>query len=168
MSLDHGSSVAAPGRQQPVLVVRPYDERIRSRVFHAMEQAGGSFSDEDQIPTGTGDEQAIQWVLRHPARILLVPFHGHRAEDGHSLDGLHFLVRLHQAASGTFPWRVVMPYSRFAAAAVDLRVRSRNYEREYPRELREALLLLSEDDLDRPDVATRIAAHLFVRDGARR
>lgn len=158
------SSVAAPRTARRILAVRPYGDRIRNRVFQVLEQAGWSSQEQDRIPTGTGDEEAVQWVRRSPIRSLLVPFHGHRLDNGQSVDGLQFLLRLHRAASGSFRWRVVMPYSHFAAPAVDLLVASRDFERDYPQGLRDALMLLGEDALEAPDLPARIAAHLSSGD----
>ncbi|MFW5876850.1 MAG: hypothetical protein ACOCXM_08945 [Myxococcota bacterium] len=164
-SKDAFSFTASPATRR-VLVVRPYGDRIRNRVFQVLERAG--WSSQDCVPTGTDDEEAVRWVLHSPTRSLLVPFHGHRLDSGQSVDGLRFLLRLHQAAGGSFRWRVLMPYSHFAAPAVDLLVASHDFERDYPKELRDALMLLSEDDLEDAGLPARIAAHLSSHDVGRR
>lgn len=127
------------GPERRVLVVRPYGEHIRERVFRLLEDAGWT-GNHDSIPTGTDDTRAVQKVLRDPARVLLVPFHGHRSEDGASVDGLRFLLRLHHEAGRGFRWRVLMPYSRFAAPALHLLWSSGTFERSYPQPLRDALM----------------------------
>lgn len=71
------------------------------------------------MPAGTPDADAIVTIRSHSARMLLMPFHGHRGPAGEILDGVKLLHALH-ATDASFPWRVVMPVRSTGAAAFHL------------------------------------------------
>jgi hypothetical protein len=136
--------------------VRPYGPTIRTRVFEAMRRAGCTIDAEDIIPEGTRDAEALRHVLASPNPVLLVPFHGHRVQ-GAQVDGLTFLQRLIETASD-FRWRVVMPISPFASAALTFRLQ--DAEQPIPDAVWERLLILKPTELDAPGLSERLRNHL--------
>jgi len=139
-----------------VTVVRPYAPRIRTRVFELMRRAGCTILPENIVPAGTSDAVAVKAVLERDNLVLLVPFHGHHDGQGNRVDGLGFLMELDKAAHGQFRWRIVMPVSAFAVSAVTA-IMSRG---DVPERIRQWILMISEDDLDQPETADRIRAHV--------
>lgn len=135
-----------------VLVVRPYGDQVRERVFEVMKEAGCLMKSAEVIPPGTSDADAVVWVKGSRAAVLLVPFHGHRDASGGAIDGVHFLRALSDAEGGGLRRRVVMPYSPFAAAAVELARVEPAIER--------SVFFLDTDSLDEPDVVARLRAHI--------
>ncbi len=138
-----------------VTVVRPYGQRIRARVFALLEAVGYRVRAEDVIEEGAGDQDAVQRIIALGARRLVVPYHGHRDRAGAVLDGLGLLRRLHEAVP-TFPYRVLMPVSRFGAAAVEV-ARQR-----LPLELAPAIVFVNEDELGEPGLVSRVAEHFEI------
>ena len=136
----------------PVVVVRPYGERIRKHVFKLVTEAG--FKAPIVIEPGVPDADAVQRVLALGVRVLVVPFNGHRTLANASVDGFSFLRALF-AAAPTAPWRVLMPVSQFGAAAVEIE------RAKLDARFTEAVLFLSEAELEleREQDASRIGAH---------
>ena len=134
-----------------VTVVRPYGERVRARVFALLSRASLEVVPDDIVPSGTSDADAIARVLASPNRILLVPFHAHRDASEDTLDGISF-VRLLVATAPNRGFRVIMPVSRFAAAAVSL-ARTAG-------DMPSAVLLVDEDELADPGLVTKVLAHV--------
>jgi hypothetical protein len=139
------------GLKERVLVVRPYGQRVRAKVFALLERAGLVLHPEDVIPEGTPDDEALRLAASARRRVLLVPFHGHRDTAGHSVDGLVF-VRALVAAAPHRDLRVLMPVSSFGAAAVALAAEKGDVPA--------CVLVLPEAELESPETLARVQDHL--------
>ena len=139
-----------------VTVVRPYAPRIRTRVFELMRRAGCTILPENVVPAGTSDAVAVQAVLERDNLVLLVPFHGHHDAQGNRVDGLGFLQQLDKSGRGEHQWRVIMPVSAFAVSAVTA-ILARG---DVPDRIRRWIMMITEDELDAPETADRIRAHV--------
>jgi serine/threonine protein kinase len=146
-----------PAQRRSVTAVRPYRDAIRERVFQQLERAGLVIEPESVIPVGTSDEDALDAVIASANDILLVPFHGHRDASGKRVDGLSFIELLDARVGGHFRWRVIMPASSFAAAAMSLAMSNSSRLRE---ELKRAIFVIHEEDLDGDDLFMRIGEHV--------
>jgi hypothetical protein len=135
-------------------LVRPYDARIRARVQRLLESLGYAIDPQRTILAGTPDGEAAALLLRYAASTLVVPFHAHKDSEGRQVDGLG-LLQLLAAERPDFPWRVLMPVSRVAAAAAMLRARST-----LPPEAHEGVLVVYEDQLDSLTTSQRARIHL--------
>jgi hypothetical protein len=148
----HGQRVAT----FPTMAVRPYRERIRERVFTALQRAGCVIAPNDIVPAGTSDEDAVARVLGSTHRVLLVPFHAHKDPQGRPVDGMQFITRL-EASAPSWRWRVVMPVSSVAAPAVSIAMSSAAAGTPFARG---DVLFMPEAELDDPALLTRIRRHL--------
>jgi hypothetical protein len=147
---------SAPRTGKTVTVVRPYGPRIRERMFQLLTDAGARVGAESVVPAGTSDEEAVAAVIRLAHPILLVPFHGQRDASGRATDGLKLLRMLRQELGGAFPWRVLMPVSNVARAALTLEFASG----QVPSDIEQATLVIDEADLSSPTLADRIRSHI--------
>jgi len=138
----------------PIAFVRPYSSRIRTVVNKLVLDAGCSIV--GVVKEGTPDSEAVRRVLALAARALVVPFHAHRSRDGEALDGFTFLRTLH-AVAREFPWRILIPVSDFATAAVDLQREDLNPA------LRSAVMFLHERDLAHPGNIAKITNHFGIK-----
>lgn len=134
------------------MVVRPYGERIRARVFSLVDAAGYQISADDLVPQGESDADAAARVFVRGSRRLVVPYHGHRDREGVPLDGLTFVEHLRKL-DPSFPWRVLMPVSRFGAAAVE------SVRESLDATLLASVLFVSEDDLEQPRLVSALRQH---------
>ena len=141
------------------MVVRPYGDRIRGRVFGLVQAAGFRIATEDVIAEGVPDAEAAARVTARGALRLVVPYHGHRSANGEALDGLSFLDHLRRL-DAAFPWRVLMPVSRFGASAVESARASLDAT------LSSALLVVPEDELERPTLVATLAQHFASANAA--
>ena len=135
-----------------VTVVRPYGDRIRRRVFGHIKRAGLRIDSSHVVPTDATDDEAVQLVQRFNDPVLLVPYHARRNRSGSMTDGLEFL-RILVARVGALTQRVLMPVSRFGAAGLELAL----MREELPRE---AVLIITEDELGDLALALRIRDHV--------
>jgi len=119
-----------------------------------LQALGWTVADEDVIPSGTPDDVAVERILGTRNRVLLVPFHGHRARDGETVDGLR-LLQLVRRERPDFPWRVVMPVSAFGMPALTL-ARERGADRGFG----DAIAYLELEALDRAETRARLREHL--------
>ena len=141
-------------RAHPIVFVRPYSTRIRTVVTKLVVEAGCTLV--GVIEEGTPDKEAVTRSIAFDTHALNVPFHAHRSRSGEALDGFSFLRALH-AEAAEFKWRILMPVSDFAIAAVELQ------RDELPPELLNAVMFLYERDLAKPENAKQIANHLGIR-----
>ncbi len=137
-----------------VLVVRPYADQVRERVYGLMSEAGCEMESAEVVPSGTPDAEALTRVRGSRAGVLLVPFHGHRDPSGKAVDGVHFIKALSVTEGGELRRRVVMPYSAFAAAAVEL-------ARVDPA-IEGAVFFLNTSELDAPALVGRLRAYIHA------
>jgi hypothetical protein len=142
-----------------VTVVRPYGDDIRQRMFRALEQAGLAPRPDDVIPAGTVDRVVLAVLRTRPEHVLVVPFNAQRDHEGKRTNGLQLLQQLDAETAGAFPWPVLMPVSRYGAAAAHLMLAESERAEVSPR-LRERVLLIDEEDLADPRLAGRIRDHV--------
>ncbi|MDX1630972.1 MAG: hypothetical protein R3234_03875 [Thermoanaerobaculia bacterium] len=147
-------------------VVRPYREEIRERVFSTLEKAGLEIDSDRIIPPGTPDEEAIEVLESRPGDALLVPFHAQRDEEGHRTNGIELLNGLSERVGVDALGPVIMPVSRFGAGAARLLLSPTAFSDDAPQEeLRNKILLITEEEIDEPDLPARIRNHLLDHGG---
>lgn len=139
------------GLKERVMVVRPYGARVRTKAFALLEKADLVVDEGDVITDGTPDAEAVRIATTARRRVLLVPFHAHADRAGQPVDGLGFVRALVTAAPHR-DLRVLMPVSRFGAATVALA--------QDKGEVPACVLVLPEDELDRPETVARVRAHV--------
>jgi hypothetical protein len=140
----------------PTLAVRPYHERIRERVFLALQRAGCAISLSDVIRAGTSDDEAVTRVLASSHRVLLVPFHAHKDAQGRPVDGVQFVTKL-AARAKAWRWRVLMPVSPYAAPAVSMAMSAAAPGSPLARG---EVLFMPEAELDDPELPAKIRKHV--------
>ncbi|MBZ0112057.1 MAG: hypothetical protein K8J08_06330 [Thermoanaerobaculia bacterium] len=141
-----------------VAVVRPYGERIRKRMFSAIEAAGLEIRSDDILPAHSPDRVVLEQIGTRTDHVLLVPFHAQRDLEGCWTNGFQLLGLL-ERIEPTFPWIVLMPVSRFGAAGAHLTLSSSNGDGPSSK-VREKVLLIDEEGLDDPDLPGRIRRHV--------
>lgn len=147
------------------VAVRPYGAHIRTRVFALLERAGVTVAERDVIPKGTSDDDVIQALRTRRARVLLVPFHAHRDEQGRNVNGIDIVLRIVSELPNFDRVPIIMPISASASAAANLRLEAEDSVA-IPKSVRDRILVIDEADLDRPELLARLASHLrlqFIR-----
>lgn len=140
-----------------VAAIRPYLDNIRKPVTEALAGLGGVLVADDVLPDGAGDVEAQALLVRRGLpRVLLVPFHMSKGEDGNPRHGLSTLAYLAQALPLTTKIPVLMPVSRFGAPGLALQGDRWNARAHVGR-----IMVIHQDEL-RPsaDLQARIAAFL--------
>lgn len=143
------------------IAVRPYRRAVRDKVFDLLERVACFVREEDVIPAGTSDAQAVARVLSARERVLVVPYHAHRDSYGQMLDGMSFIRCLSEAAEDRFRWRVIMPVTGQGAAGLEL-ARSGSTPLLDP-QVEQSLLTLDAAALDNPATESRLDR--FLRGG---
>jgi len=133
-------------------VVRPYSQRIRSRMVAQLRRAGLWVSPDHVVPVRATDRQAVTATLAFGNAVLLVPYHARRDAAGAISDGISFLRALHRTLDD-LPHRVIMPVSLFGAAGLEVALSST----ELPLD---RVLLVTEGELDDHALAWRIRSHV--------
>lgn len=140
-----------------VVAIRPYLDNIRKPVTEALHGLGGILAADDVLPDGAGDREAEALLVRRGLpRVLLVPFHMSKDDQGKPQHGLSTLAHLAQALPLTAQIPVLMPVSRFGAPGLALQGDRWNESARVSR-----ILVIHEDEL-RPAAAlqARVAAFL--------
>lgn len=142
-----------------VTVVRPYAPRIRKKMFGHIEKAGLVIDPANIIAGSTPDDEALEILSGRRDHVFLIPFHAHLDADGKEVNGLDFANRLHADYPSLRHCKILMPASTFAAASAELRFA--NLARfGLQEELGNRILLITEDELDEPDLADKIRRHV--------
>ena len=142
-----------------VTAVRPYDSRIRRRVFAVLERAGLVIEESDIVPKGTSDADVLQMLRDRPPGILLIPFHAHRDDHGANINGVAFAERLAAVLPSLSEIPILMPASTVALPGAELMLSPFN-PRPLSDDLRSRILLLDESALDQPETVAAIRHHV--------
>ena len=143
-----------------VVVARPYDRRIRERMFESLNRAGLEIDARDVIAGGTPDPEVSERLSASGAYVLLVPFHAHRDSGGQVVNGLDFLRYLSETKPGAVRRPILMPISSAGMAAASLMLTKSGQPGDLDDELTQRVLFLPEAELDDPGLARRIRVHV--------
>jgi hypothetical protein len=149
------------------VVVRPYDSRIRERVFGHFQRAEISQDTGIRIPPGTSDEEAIERLRVVKGQILLIPFHGHRDDSGTFVNGLVFAKALEKELPALNQAVIIMPVSRFVAGGARLLWEMGDSGVPFSPALKARILLIFEEELDDKNLHHRIRHHIETVRGRR-
>lgn len=139
--------------ERRVYVVRPYDSRIRDRIFPALSRLDLTIRPDDVIPPKTPDADVLRWLRARPApEALLVPFHAHRDVDGELVHGLEVIRQIREELPGFARIPIFAPISNLGLAAANLMLA--RYEGQM-----DQVLFLYVDDLSDAELARAIRAH---------
>lgn len=132
----------SPGVAQQFVVVRPYPDYIRRRVFEFLMSLG--FESTAAVEPGVSDSEAAEQVANAAMDLLLLPYHKHKDHEGRWVNGLGVATHLGaRFARRKIP--VLMPVDDFTFAA--------SYPREYGHfceaaaEMVPRLVVLREDEI---------------------
>lgn len=137
-----------------VIPLRPYTLRLRERVFHCIRSAGLDILDQALVPSGTSDEEIVALLRQHSVAPLLIPFNAHRTDGGDVLTGAEMVERIDKDLPAWRQVPILMPISMFGASAAILRLA------QMPDASRHRVLAFFEEDLNDPELPTRIRLHI--------
>ncbi len=113
----------AANRGKRVIVVRPYYDSIRQRVFSLLEKASLKVDPDDIFPPGLDDDQIIL-LLSHQRRagelVLLIPFNARKDPSGKAHSGLDLMFRILKECPNLASAVLLMPVSQIGRIALDL------------------------------------------------
>lgn len=142
-------------RQFRVFVVRPYHDRIKQKIFTAIQAAGGQIPDGWVASDDATDAEIVASLARIVPDVLLAPFHSRTDKNGTLVNGLRTLGVLidNYPWAGTVP--VLMPLSAFGGGGYTIELPK--FEGRYGRR---KILVLDEEVMNEPGLERLIAAHV--------
>jgi hypothetical protein len=137
-----------------LVAIRPYDERIRGRVFGVLERLGYERAQMVVFAARTPDQDVLAGLADTPTPdAMLVPFHAHHDTAGRAVDGLTTLLEARTRLPTLARVPVMMPVSQVVLAALQLRLAKLDDAQ------RRGIHVVEESELDDPArVAERLRA----------
>jgi hypothetical protein len=142
-----------------LIVVRPYREGIRKRVFALLAAAGVDVDNAVIIQKDSSDSTVIQTLRGTRPGVLLIPFHARLDESGNEVNGLDLCERLEQSLPELSQVPIVMPASAAAVPALRLRM-SWMSQRPVSDAVKKRLIVLEEELLDDEATKAALVSHL--------
>ncbi|MDF1562172.1 MAG: hypothetical protein P1V51_03965 [Deltaproteobacteria bacterium] len=147
-----------------VLPVRPYENRIRERVFKVLQEAGLTVAVKKAIPPGLSDAEVVERLrYQHPA-VLLIPYHAQTDAEGNSSNGLELAQRIEEQLPRLERVPILMPVSATAIQGVRGMLGFRTRRGPVSVALQRRVLLIDEAELGDPTLPERIRRHAAMRE----
>jgi len=106
-----------------LVAIRPYDQRIRTRVFAVLAELGYEREQAHVFAAATPDEVVLASLAQmRPPDGILAPYHAHRDTQGAAVDGLTIVLAARARVPALAGVPVMMPVSQVALAALQLRI----------------------------------------------
>lgn len=147
-----------PGTKS-VVVVRPYGQSIRDRVYELLARAGLDMPNAHVLEKHTPDDEVVAQLLRRRYQALLVPFHAHRDRDGVLVNGLNVLNLLAGRDRSLASIPIFMPISNMGLSAAKLMLSRDSDAGGLDDSLRGKVLFMPESELDDPLLRRNVVAH---------
>jgi hypothetical protein len=145
-----------------VLVIRPYIERIRTKMFGHLKSANLTINPDEVIPVSMSDNEIIQELKKRSSRdyVLLIPFNVNTDKQGNVSDGLGLIVRINQEVRSFNKSPILMPVSTSGAVGIRMALKEKRDSGDLPADLDGRILFIGEQDLDKPKLSERIRNHV--------
>lgn len=143
-----------------VTVIRPYDRRIRERMFDQLNQAGFNINPEQIIPHGTPNDEVLELLKSRLNHILLIPFNSHNDVNGNSTNGLELIIEMHNKLPELTYTPIIMPVSIYAKGAVSIMKDRISKLSNVAESIKRCVLIVHEEKLDHVDLLKSLQDHV--------
>ena len=143
-----------------LLIVRPHEDSIRTRVLALLEKAGLSTQNPQVVPPGTSDDEVLLAVTRLAPSALLIPLHAHHDADKRLVNGLTVAQRIEHECPALARCPIFVPTTPMGMATLELALARPPGEGGLSEGLEARLLPLPIDELESPELLSRTREHL--------